>query len=111
MIDPLDAFGVLELRVGEIIRAEPNDQARRPAYKLWIDFGTELGERQSSAQITALYDPSALVGRQIVAAMNLGEKRIAGFRSDVLVLGVTDERGDIVLLAPEQPAPNGARVH
>ena len=110
-MEPLEAFGVLEMRVGRIVRAELNERAHKPAYKLWIDFGDELGERQSSAQITALYAADDLVGRQIVAAMNLGEKRIAGFISQVLVLGVSDANGDIVLLEPERGAPDGARVH
>ncbi len=110
-MDPMEAFGVLEMRIGRIVRAEVNEAARKPAYKLWIDFGAALGERQSSAQVTALYAVEDLVGRQIVAAVNLGEKRIAGFRSDVLVLGVSDANGDIVLLQPERDAPEGGRVH
>src|ERR1700693_1356584 len=93
-IDPYEAFGVLDLRVGRILRAEPNPKARKPAYKLWIDFW-EMGERTSSAQITDLYTPEELVGRLIVGAVNLGSRLIAGFRSDVLVMGVGDEQGRV----------------
>jgi len=99
----------LDLRVGRVIRAEPNPRARKPAYRLWIDFGP-LGVRTSSAQLTALYTPEELVGRQVVAAVNLGNKRIAGFVSQVLVLGVPDAEGRVVLLAPDRPVPLGARV-
>ncbi len=99
----------LDLRVGRVIRAEPNPGARKPAYRLWIDFGP-LGVRTSSAQLTALYSPEELVGRQVVAAVNLGEKRIAGFVSQVLVLGVPDAEGRVVLLTPDRPVPPGERV-
>ena len=98
-----------ELRVGKIIRAEPHEKARKPAYKLWIDFGP-LGVKTSSAQITDLYRPEDLVGRLVVAAVNLGTKNIAGFPSEVLVLGAADEEGRVVLLAPEREVPLGARV-
>ncbi|HZB27641.1 MAG TPA: hypothetical protein VE282_03685, partial [Gemmatimonadales bacterium] len=85
--DPADAFAALDLRLGRIIRAEPNERARRPSYKLWIDFGP-LGQKTSNAQLRALYRAEDLVGRLIVAAMNLGTRNIAGFMSEVLVLGV-----------------------
>ncbi len=100
----------LDLRVGRVVRAEPHDRARKPAYRLWIDFGP-LGVRTSSAQITELYAPEDLVGRQVVAAVNLGEKRIAGFVSQVLVLGVPDAQGRVVLLVPEREVPLGGRVY
>ena len=108
-MDPRNAFEILEMRVGRIVRAEPHEHARRPAYRLWIDFGTG-GVRASSAQLTDLYSPEALVGRQVVAAMNLGPRRIAGFTSEVLVLGVPDDAGRVVLLATERVVPAGGRV-
>ena len=108
-MDPRNAFEILEMRVGRIVRAEPHEHARRPAYRLWIDFGTG-GVRASSAQLTDLYSPEALVGRQVVAAMNLGPRRIAGFTSEVLVLGVPDGAGRVVLLATERVVPAGGRV-
>ena len=104
------AFATLDLRVGRITRAEPNVGAKRPSYRLWLDFG-DLGERTSSAQLTHLYSAEALVGRDVVAAMNLGERRINGFVSQVLVLGLPDEAGRVVLLQPERPVPLGGRVY
>jgi tRNA-binding protein len=111
-IEPLDALATVDLRVGRVLRAERNDAARRPAWKLWIDFGADMGELRSSAQITDLY-PTAdrLEGRLVIAAVNLGPRRVAGFVSDVLVLGVPDEDGHIVLLGPEHDVPLGGRVH
>lgn len=106
----VEAFQQLDMRVGRITRAEPNTEARRPAYKLWIDFGP-LGEKTSSAQLTEVYTAEELVGRQVVAAVNLGEKRIAGFKSEVLVLGLPDARGHVVLLKPERDVPLGGRVY
>jgi tRNA-binding protein len=106
----VEAFGVLDLRVGRITRAEPNAGARKPSYRLWMDFG-ELGERTSSAQLTDVYAVDTLVGRQVIAAMNLGSRRINGFVSEVLVLGVPNEAGQVVLLQPERPVPLGGRVY
>lgn len=108
--DGVAAFATLDLRVGRITRAEPNPGARKPAYCLWVDFGP-LGERTSSAQLVDLYRAEELVGRQVVAAVNLGSRRIAGFTSDVLVLGLPDEAGRVVLLQPERPVPLGGRVY
>ncbi|MCW3059251.1 MAG: tRNA-binding protein [Capsulimonas sp.] len=108
-IAPLDAFGVLEMRVGRITKAEPNVKAVKPAYKLWIDFGP-LGVKTSSAQLVALYTAEDLEGRLIVAAVNLGDRRIAGFKSEVLVLGAPDEEGRVVLLAVEREVPLGGRI-
>jgi tRNA-binding protein len=105
----IDDFDKLELRVGRIVEAEEFPQARKPAYKLTIDFGP-LGIKRSSAQITLHYAPEELVGRQVVAAVNLGERRIAGFVSQVLVLGGLPREDDVVLLAPDLPVPNGTRV-
>lgn len=109
-MDPLEALATLDLRVGRILRAEPNTRARKPSYKLWIDFGP-LGQKTSSAQLTLRYKPGKLVGRLIVAAVNLGTRDIAGFRSEVLVLGLPDTSGDTVLLAVEGEVPLGGRVY
>jgi tRNA-binding protein len=110
MSDPAEAFRTLDLRVGRIVRAEPNAAARKPAYKLWIDFGS-LGEKRSSAQLVDLYPADELVGRLVVAAVNLGPRVIAGFTSEVLVLGLPDEQGHVVLLAVEREVPLGGRVY
>jgi tRNA-binding protein len=109
-LNPLEAFETLDLRVGRIVRAETNERARKPAYKLWIDFGP-LGEKTSSAQLRALYAAEALVGRLVIAAVNLGTRNIAGFASEVLVLGLPDERSEVVLLAVERDFPLGGRVY
>ncbi|MCI0700870.1 MAG: tRNA-binding protein [Planctomycetia bacterium] len=109
-MDPLEAFDLLDLRVEQIVRAEPNEGARKPAYKLWIDF-SPLGVKQSSAQLVALYTPETLIGRLVVAAMNLGTRKINGFASEVLVLGLPDAEGNVVLLAPERDVPLGGRVY
>ena len=108
-MEPLEAFGVVDVRVGRVTRAEPNDGARKPAIKLWIDFGP-LGEKRSSAQLAALYTPEELVGRLVVAAVNLGVRRVNGFASEVLVLGVPDAEGRVVLLAPDRHVPVGGRM-
>ena len=106
----LDAFAALDVRVGRIIRAELNEKARKPAYKLWIDFGP-LGERRSSAQLTDVYAADELAGRLVIAAMNLGSRTIAGFESEVLVLGVPDTEGHVVLLTPDSDVPLGGRMY
>lgn len=103
-------FEKVQLRVGTILEVIDFPQARRPAWKLRIDFGPELGERVSSAQITALYDREALVGRQVLAVVNFPPKQIGPFISQVLVTGVPDEQGRIVLVQPERPVPNGVRL-
>jgi tRNA-binding protein len=94
-----------------VVAAEPFPEARAPAYRLKIDFGPEIGVRSSSAQITQLYRPEELVGGQVLAVVNLPPKRIAGFISQVLVLGVDDGQGRVVLVAPERPVPNGRRLY
>jgi tRNA-binding protein len=109
-MDPLTAFEVLDLRVGRISRAEPNERARKPSYKLWVDFGP-LGEKTSSAQLRALYCQEDLVGRLVIAAVNLGTRNIAGFLSEVLVLGVPSDKGDVVLLGVDREVPLGGRVY
>jgi len=96
--------------VGRIIRAELNARARKPSYCLWIDFGP-LGEKTSSAHLRALYQPEEIEGRLVVAAVNLGTRNIAGFTSEVLVLGVPSDQGDVVLLAVEREVPLGGRVY
>lgn len=106
----VEAFGILDLRVGRILRAEPNAGARKPAYRLWLDFGP-LGERTSSAQLTERYGTADLAGRLVIAAVNLGSRRIAGFNSEVLVLGVPNEAGEVILLQPERDVPLGGRVY
>ena len=109
-MNPLEAFGLLDLRVGRVVRAELNERARKPSYKLWIDFGP-LGERTSSAQLRALYRTDDLIGRLVIAAVNLEPRNIAGFTSEVLVLGLPDEAGNVVLLAVERDVPLGGRVY
>jgi tRNA-binding protein len=109
-MNPVEAFTTLDMRVGRILRAEPNERARKPSYKLWIDFGP-LGEKTSSAQLRALYRTDDLAGRLVVAAVNLGSRNIAGFTSDVLVLGLPNEAGEVVLLAVEREVPLGGRVY
>ena len=109
-MNPLEALEVLDLRVGRVQRAEVNERARKPSIKLWIDFGP-LGEKTSSAQLLALYRPEEVVGRLVVAAVNLGTRNIAGFTSEVLVLGVPSEAGEVVLLGTEREVPLGGRVY
>ena len=106
-----DDFLRVDMRVGRILRAEPFPEARKPSYRLRIDFGPELGERVSSAQLTVTYpDPSALVGRQVVAVVNFPPRRIAGFKSEVLVLGAMGDDGHVHLLTPEPACAEGLRI-
>ncbi len=104
-------FAKLDIRAGTIVSAEPFPQARIPAYKLTLDFGARLGTRRSSARIVANYTPEMLVGRRILAVVNFAPKRIAGFASEVLVLGAPDARGNVVLAALEGNVPDGARLY
>ena len=99
----------LDIRIGTVLSAEPFPEARKPAIKLEIDFGP-LGVKRSSAQITKRYEPAALVGRQVAAVVNFPPRRIAGFLSEVLVLGGVPEEGDVSLLRPDEPVPNGTPV-
>lgn len=103
-------FEKVDARVGKVVGADPFPEARKPAFKLRVDFGPEIGVKQSSAQITAHYSPGILVGRQVVAVVNFPPKHIAGFESEVLVLGVPDGNGGIVLLSPDQEVPDGGKV-
>jgi tRNA-binding protein len=106
-----DDFARVEMRVGRILAAEPFPEARKPSYRLRIDFGPEIGERVSSAQLTVTYpDPDALVGRQVVAVLNFPPRRIAGFASQVLVLGAMGDGGEVHLLAPDPACMEGLRI-
>lgn len=106
-----DDFLKVDIRVGQVLRAEPYPEARKPAIKMWIDFGPEIGEKRTSAQVMAHYTPESLVGRQVMAVVNFPPRQIGKFMSEVLVLGVSDAQGGIVLLAPDQPVPIGGRMH
>ena len=106
-----DDFLQVDIRAGRVTRAEPYPEARKPAIKLWVDFGPEIGEKKSSAQITAHYTPEGLVGKQVMAVVNFPPRQIGQFMSEVLVLGLSDNNGDIVLIGPDQPVPDGARMH
>jgi tRNA-binding protein len=106
----LDDFQKLDIRVGTVVSAEPFPEARKPSIKLAIDFGPALGVKRSSAQLTRHYTPDALVGRQVVAVVNFPPRRVAGYASEVLVLGACPEEGDVVLLRPDASVPNGVRI-
>lgn len=106
-----DDFLKVDVRVGVVVRAEPFPEARKPAIKLWIDFGPEIGEKKSSAQITAHYTPETLIGKQVMAVVNFPPRQIGKVRSEVLVLGLPDENGEIVLIGPDHTVPTGGRMH
>jgi tRNA-binding protein len=103
-------FEKVEVRVGTIIDAQPFPEARKPAFKLWVDFGTAIGVKKSSAQITLHYAADQLIGRQVLAVVNFPSRQIGPFLSEVLVLGVPDENGDVVLLKPDLKVPDGGRM-
>ncbi|BBP76268.1 tRNA-binding protein [Pseudomonas gingeri NCPPB 3146 = LMG 5327] len=106
---PYEAFSHVDIRIGQIVRVELNEKAKKPAYKFWIDFG-ELGTKTTSAQYTRLYQPQELIGKQVVCAVNLGDRSIAGFTSQVLMLGAEAGEGEVVYLAPERQVEPGRRV-
>lgn len=106
-----DDFLKVDIRVGEITRAEPFPEARKPAYRLWVDFGPEIGVKKSSAQITVHYDAETLPGRKVLAVVNFPPRQIGPVMSEVLVLGVPDENGEVVLLTPDKDVPLGGRMY
>lgn len=105
-----DDFQKVDIRVGRVVRAEPYPEARKPAIRLWVDFGPEIGEKRSSAQLTRNYTPEGLLGRLVMGVVNFPPRQIGKVMSEVLVLGVPDAEGEVVLLAPDQDVPLGGRM-
>ncbi len=106
-----ETFTSVDLRCGTIVKAEEFPRARKPAFKVWVDFGEEIGVLQTSAQITTHYDLKTLVGKKVLGCVNLGEKNIAGFLSQFLLVGFSDANGDILLASTDKAAPNGEKLH
>lgn len=106
-----DDFLKVDIRVGKVLRAEPYPEARKPALKMWIDFGPQIGERKTSAQLTAHYSPEELVGKTVMGVVNFPPRQIGKFMSEVLVLGVPDQNDDVVLLTPDKDVPIGGRMY
>ena len=104
-------FERVDIRVGTVVRAEPYPEARKPAIKLWVDFGDEIGVKKSSAQITAHYDPLRIIGKQVMAVVNFPPRQIGRFMSEVLVLGLSDAEDRIVLIGPDKMVRNGEKMH
>lgn len=111
MLATYDDFEKIELRSGTVVRVEDFPRARKPAYKVWVDFGKEIGILQTSAQVTVHYTPETLVGRSVVGCVNLGEKNIAGFTSQFLLVGFSDENGAICLITTSPQVPDGQKLH
>lgn len=105
-----DEFAKVDLRSGTIIKVEPFPRAKKPAYKVWVDFGDTIGIKQTSAQITIHYTPKLLIGKQVVGCVNLGEKNIAGFTSEFLLVGFPDDQGAVCLLTIDPAVPNGKKM-
>lgn len=106
-----DDFDKIELRSGTVVKVEEFARAKKPAYKVWVDFGSKLGVLQTSAQVTVHYTPESLLGRSVVGCVNLGEKNIAGFTSQFLLVGFSDENGAICLITTDPKVPNGQKLH
>jgi tRNA-binding protein len=106
----IEDFERVEIRAGTIVDAQPFPEARKPSIRLWVDFGGAIGVKRSAAQLTVHYTPDRLIGRQVVAVVNFPPRRIAGFESEVLVLGLPDEDGAVVLLRPDLKVPDGGRM-
>tara|TARA_B100001063_G_scaffold57903_1_gene52124 strand:- start:561 stop:899 length:339 start_codon:yes stop_codon:yes gene_type:complete len=106
----LEHFLAVDVRVGTVLRAEEFPEARKPAIKLWVDFGSEIGERKSSAQITEHYDYNILLGKQVMGVVNFPPRQIGPFMSEVLILGFMDANGSVVLAVPDKPTPNGSSL-
>lgn len=107
----IDDFTRVDVRVGTIVRTEPFPEARRPSIKLWIDFGPGIGEKKTSARITRHYDSDTLAGRQVTAVVNFPPRQIGKFMSEVLVLGFPDEDGEVILIGPDHPVPDGGKLY
>jgi len=106
-----DDFMKVDIRTGTVVDAQPYPEARKPAIKLWVDFGGDLGVKKSSAQITKHYTPEGLVGKQVMAVVNFPPRQIGKFMSEILVLGLPDDEGEVVLLTPDKPVPVGGRMY
>lgn len=106
-----DDFLKVDIRVGQIVRAEPYPEARKPAYKLWVNLGDKIGQKKSSAQITANYKLDDLVGRKVLAVVNFPPRQIGKFMSEILILGVPDENNEVVLITPDKDVENGGRLY